>query len=141
MKLRFLLDTNIVSAAFTPEPPPGLLDRLDRHGGGIAIAAPVWHELLFGRDLLPPSRRRKALTRYLEDVVLASYPVLAYDGQAAEWHAGQRARLTRAGRPPAFVDGQIAAVAYVNDLVLVTDNVADFEPFDGLRMVNWLERG
>lgn len=50
--------------------------------------------------------------------------------------AEERARLSKTGLTPSFADGQIAAVAAVNDLTLVTD-VADFENFDGLRIERW----
>jgi len=35
------------------------------------------------------------------------------------------------------VDGQIAAVAQVNGLVLVTANRADFARFESLRLEDW----
>ena len=68
------------------------------------------------------SRRRDAIERYLEDVALASFPILDYDRAAAEWHARERVRLETAGKTPPFIDGQIAAIASVHDLVLVTAN-------------------
>lgn len=37
----------------------------------------------------------------------------------------------------AFVDGQIAAIAAVNDLVLVTRNARDFAAFDALELDAW----
>jgi tRNA(fMet)-specific endonuclease VapC len=36
-----------------------------------------------------------------------------------------------------FIDGQIAAIASVNDLVLVTANKADLRGFRGLRVQSW----
>jgi tRNA(fMet)-specific endonuclease VapC len=66
-----------------------------------------------------------------------SLPVFNYDQPAAEWHARERARLTKIGKTPAFADGQIASIAHVNNLILVTNNVADFQFFDGLRIENW----
>lgn len=75
--------------------------------------------------------------RYIEDVIRASFPVLDYNREAADWHAFERARLSAEGRTRPFVDGQIAAIAYVNDLVLITSNAADFEGFEGLRVRNW----
>lgn len=77
------------------------------------------------------------IERYIDTVVLATFPVLDYDRRAADWHARERARLSALGRTPPFVDGQIAAIAYVNDLFLVTTNVRDFEDFQGLRLENW----
>jgi tRNA(fMet)-specific endonuclease VapC len=113
------------------------MSRLARHGGETAIASIVWHELHFGCARLPVSRRREAIERYLDEVVLASFPVLDYDRAAAEWHARERARLEAEGKTPPFIDGQIAAIASVNDLVLVTANKADFGEFKGLRVEAW----
>jgi tRNA(fMet)-specific endonuclease VapC len=41
------------------------------------------------------------------------------------------------GRTPASVDGQIAAIAAVNGLTLVTQNVTDFAAFEGLDVEDW----
>jgi len=135
--LKYLLDTNVVSEPLRPDPAPKLLDHLRRHEGETAIASIVWHELQFGCARLPDSRRRAAIERYLEKVVLASFPILDYDRRAAEWHACERSRLTAAGKTPPFIDGQIAAIASVNDLVLVTSNKADFRGFKELRVQSW----
>jgi tRNA(fMet)-specific endonuclease VapC len=35
------------------------------------------------------------------------------------------------------VDGQIAAIAYANDLILVTVNTRDFAPFKDLQVEDW----
>jgi len=56
---------------------------------------------------------------------------------AAEWHARERARLTRAGTPPSFVDGQIAAIARIHDLEIVTTNGKRYEVFEGIRVRDW----
>lgn len=111
--------------------------HLRDHEGEMAIPALVWHELRFGCARLARSRRRAAIERYLEDVVSASFPVLEYDWRAADWHALERARLVAAGRTPPFVDGQIAAIARINDLILVTSNASDFRQFKGLRVRCW----
>lgn len=88
---------------------------------------------------MPTSRRRTALAEYLRLSVRPSFPVLPYDEAAAEWHAGERARLARAGKPSPFVDGQIAAIAVVNGLTLVTQNVRDFIHYAGIRIESWVE--
>ena len=137
MSLKYLLDTNIVSEPLRPRPSRAVLRRLGSHEGEVAIGSIVWHELLFGCARLPASRRREAIERYLEDVVLASFPILDYDRAAAEWHARERVRLEATGKTPPFIDGQIAAIACVNDLVLVTANKTDFRGFKGLRVEGW----
>jgi len=135
--LKFLLDTNIVSEPLRPAPAQAILDKLRRHRDEIAIDAVVWHELRFGCHRLPPSAKRDAIQRYLDQVILPSMPILPYDQRSAEWHAVERARLAAAGKTPPFVDGQIAAVAPVNGLALVTRNMADFAHFQGLRVIDW----
>ena len=135
--MRHLLDTNVVSEPLRPEPSPGAFRRLSEIDDEAAIGAPVWHELRFGCARLPPLRRRERFERYIDTVVLPNFPILEYDREAADWHALERARLSALGRTPPFVDGQIAAIAHVNDLILVTGNSGDFLGFQGLRLESW----
>ena len=137
MSLKYLLDTSIVSEPLRQSPSRAVLRRLRQHGSEAAIASLVWHEMQFGCARLPASRRREAIERYLDEVVSASFPILDYDRTAAEWHARERARLEAAGRTPPFVDGQVAAIACVHDLVLITTNKIDFRAFKGLRVESW----
>ncbi|MBP6016165.1 MAG: type II toxin-antitoxin system VapC family toxin [Candidatus Promineofilum sp.] len=139
MSLAWLLDTNAISEPLRPAPNVHLLHRIGENEGQIAIAAVVWHELLYGCRRLPKSKRRDAIEQYLFDVVRPTMPILPYDAQAAQWHAAERARLAQTGRPPSFADGQIAAIAAVNNLTLVTANLSDFADFRELKTINWLE--
>lgn len=136
MALHYLLDTNVLSEPMRPAPDPGVMDRITEAGSSVATAAPVWHEIQFGWLRLPPGKRRRAIEAII-DAMAAALVVLPYDTGAAAWHARERARLTRLGRPPPFVDGQIAAIAAVNHLVLVTRNVRDFSGFTGLEIESW----
>ncbi|MFN0171162.1 MAG: type II toxin-antitoxin system VapC family toxin [Bryobacteraceae bacterium] len=140
MTLRYLLDTSIISVPVWKEPDSRVLDRLNAAGPECAIASPVWHELTYGCNRLPKGRRRSTLEAYLRDVVRGSFPILPYDEAAAAWHAAERAQLESAGRPTPFVDGQIAAIAHVHGLILVTANDRDFTIFAGLRVENWSTR-
>lgn len=137
MTLKYLLDTNIVSEPLRPTPARGIVRRLRRHEEEVAIPSIVWHELRFGVERLPSSRRRDVIEQYLERVVRASMPILDYDAAAAEWHARERARLAAAGQTPPFADGQIAAIASVHGLVLVTSKGEDFKRFQGVRVASW----
>ncbi|MEN8220302.1 MAG: VapC toxin family PIN domain ribonuclease [Pseudomonadota bacterium] len=92
--------------------------------------------MLFGCQRLPVSRKRQKLEQYLYETV-AKLPILPYCLEAAEWHAKERARLSLIGKTPPFVDGQIAAIAKVNDLIIVTANVSDYQTFSGIIIENW----
>ena len=137
MTLRFLLDTTIVSVPIAKQPDRRVLRKLQQHGIYCAVAAPVWHELVYGCHRLPLGKRRAALEDYLYKVVQPSFPVLAYDEEAAAWHGRERARLEGSGKIAPFVDGQIAAIARSKSLTLVTTNAKHFESFEGLQVVDW----
>ena len=137
MSLTYLLDTNVLAEPLRPQPNAGVLAGLRSHAHEIGTASVVWHEMWYGCRRLPPSARRQAIEDFLLQVVGASIPILPYDQRAADWHAVQRARLAAAGKTPRFADGMIAAVAFVNDLTLVTRNVRDFQFFEGVRLETW----
>jgi tRNA(fMet)-specific endonuclease VapC len=137
--IKYLLDTNVISEAIKLTPNENVMRNLEVHEANIATASPVWHELKFGCKRLPVSRKRAMIERFLSDVIWPTLEILPYDEAAAEWHAEQRALLTNAGKAPAFTDGQIAAIAKVNQLILVTRNTSDYEGFSDLEVENWHE--
>jgi tRNA(fMet)-specific endonuclease VapC len=134
---RYLLDTNVLSEPLRPRPRQRIIERLHENRSSTTTGAPVLHEMAFGYLVLPPSRRRRAIEEYLVQAVRNVMPILPYDQGAAEWHAAERARLTALGLTPPHFDGQIAAIAAVNGLVLVTVNTADFQHFQGLEVEDW----
>jgi len=133
---RWALDTNALSEAARRRPHKGLQRFLERHGPACAIPAPVWHELWYGCVRLPAGEHRAVLLEWLSDV-RQSMEILPYDGEAATWHASERARLIARGRTPDLTDGAIASVACTRGLTLVTANVADFAVFEGLEVLDW----
>lgn len=135
--MRYLLDTVTVSRAFSEHTNPDLVRTIKQYENECAIAAAVWHELYYGCQRLPAGRRRRVLQTYLERIVRIAYPILPYNEACAEWHATERARLAAEGRTVPFADGQIAAVAFVHGLVLITKNTRDFEGFSGLVIEDW----
>ena len=137
MSIRYLLDANVLSEPIKSEPDPRTLESLAEHEGELATCSGVWHELCFGAARLSASKKRKAIEAYLEEVVGSTLPILPYDQEAASWHALERARLSRRGRPPSAADGQIAAIARAHDLILVTANGKDFRRFKDLVVEDW----
>jgi tRNA(fMet)-specific endonuclease VapC len=134
---RFLLDTNILSEPTKLQPNSAVMRKLERHYRSVVTASVVLHELLFGCYRLPASRRRQSLEEYIASLLERSVTILPYDASAAHWHAAERSRLAQLGRTPPYLDGQIAAVAAVHNLVLVTNNIADYSDFQNLQLENW----
>ncbi len=135
--MKYLLDTNVLSESVKTSPQKSVLNLTERHQHEIVTAAPVWHELFYGCQRLPVSRKREILESFLHDVLKPNMTIFPYDERAAEWHAKERARLTSLGQMPSFVDGQIAAIAKVNGLILVTRNTSAFKKFSGLKLEDW----
>jgi tRNA(fMet)-specific endonuclease VapC len=136
MSLKYLLDTNVISELMRPVPNPTITERVEFHKSEIAIASVVIHELLYGCLRLPESKKRQSLLNSINKSAL-SKPVFDYDSRAAQLHAQERARLSKLGKTLAFADGQIASIAASNGLILVTNNVADFQYFENLKIENW----
>lgn len=139
MTVQFLLDTNVISEINKKVPNEFVVAKMNLNEGKVATSSVVIHELLYGTLRMPPeSVKQRLLLDYLTELT-SRMTVLDYDLNAARWHAEERARLSKIGKTPAFVDGQIASIAVCNGLKLVTRNVSDFQDFDGLFIANWFE--
>ncbi len=110
-----------------------------KYDGQLATAATVWHELVYGVAALPDSKRKAQLQNYLSALLKGRLLILPYEQAAAEWLVGQKADLKSSGKVVGYQDGEIAAVAAVNQLTLVTRNIVDFQYFKSLRVENWFD--
>lgn len=138
-RIKYLLDTNILSEPARKKPDNNVMQRFAQYDGQYVTAAIVWHELLYGRELLAKSKRKTELQSYLLTLQNSGLIILPYDHKAAEWYAKQRAVLKEQGKIPAYADGEIAAIAAVNNLTLVTRNTDDFSDFKKLELSNWFD--
>lgn len=133
----YLLDANILSERTKPVPDENVLKCLNQHIDYACTSATVWFELLSGIELLPEGRRKTQLNLYIGRLEQFGLPVLPFDKDAARWLAVESARLSIIGLTPAKSDSEIAAVAVVNGLRLVTRNTKDFDFFAELLLENW----
>lgn len=90
--MEYLLDANVISESIKTSPNRGVLKLLGKHQHEISIAAPVWHELKYGCERLPSSRKKEIIATFLNDIVKPNLPIIPYDDMAAGWHAIERAR-------------------------------------------------
>jgi tRNA(fMet)-specific endonuclease VapC len=137
LTLLYLLDTSTVSRIAAPIPDYGVESRVQEHADDCAIASIVWLELLYGFERMQAGARKQRLNAFLHEFVAATFVILPYDEAAAAWHASERVRLEKQGMTPPILDGQIAAVAAVNGLTVVTANVRHFETFGGITIDDW----
>lgn len=133
--MTYLLDTNICIYALKNRPPQ-VLDRLRTVGmASVALSVITVLELRQGAE---KSQQRAANHERL-DFFLAPMKILAFDEEAALVGARIRAHLERHGTPIGDYDSLIAAQALARDLILITNNVREFERVPGLQFENWAE--
>jgi predicted nucleic acid-binding protein len=123
----YLLDTNVVSELRRPRPHRGVLVWLNGvRGSDVHIAAVTIGELQAGIEITREQDPSKAveLESWLA-LVARSYDVLNIDARVYRRWAQLMHRRSR----DLSEDAIIAAVAAVNDMVVVTRNIRDFEPF------------
>jgi tRNA(fMet)-specific endonuclease VapC len=136
MQPRYLLDTSIISELTKAIPHRGVTQAIATHEAVCAIGAPTLEELRFGWARLQPGSRKTWLGHWLDDL-FDKLPVLAYDTEAANWLGVERARLASLGRSAPRTDGEMAAIAATNGLVLVTRNRKDFLGYTDLLLEDW----
>lgn len=130
--LRYMLDTNICIYTLKARP-AGVRAQFKQHYRKMAISTVVLGELLYGAE------RSQNSERALADVegLAARLIVLDFDPPAAAHAAQIRAELANKGTPIGPYDALIAGHARSQGLILVSNNLREFERVEGLRLENW----
>jgi predicted nucleic acid-binding protein len=135
---RYLLDTNIISDATKPSPSKSLLAWFgDQADEDLFIASLTIAEIRRGLLEKPAGRKRNELEAWFfgpdGPLELFAGRVLPFNERAALIWARLMAEGTAKGRPRSALDMIIAAIATVNDCIVVTANEKDFP---GIEVVN-----
>lgn len=133
MLIKYMLDTNIVIYVIKRKPIE-LLDLFNLHAGQMSISSITLAELLHGAE---KSAKPEHNMRQVEDFI-SRLEVLEYGIKAAAHYGSIRANLERQGTPIGVNDLHIAGHARSEGLVLVTNNMREFERVDGLCVENWV---
>ena len=136
--MSFLLDTCVISEVVKPSPNPAVLAWLAaQEEASLFISVLTLGELRRGVERLPASRKREALTAWLESELSARFSgrILSIDeAVAAQWGVMQ-ARAERAGARLPAIDSLIAATAMAHHLTVVSRNIQDMEA-SGVSLLN-----
>lgn len=131
--IRYLLDTNIVIYVIKRRPIE-VLSRFNANATRMAISAITLAELMHGAE---KSSQRDANLAVVEDFC-SRLEVLPYGMKAAQHYGAIRAALERDGQTIGVNDLHIAAHARSEGLVLVTNNLREFERVPALELENWI---
>ncbi len=125
-----VLDTNVLSEILRPKPAEPVVRWLDEQPAATVFVTTVTQaEILYGVELLPEGRRKRALIRIVEEIFREDFAgrVLPFDAPAARAYAEIAAARRRKGRPISQFDAQIAAICRACGARLATRNTQDFE--------------
>lgn len=131
--LRYMLDTNICIYTMKNKPEE-VRAAFSRHNGQMCISSVVAMELFYGAE---KSVRSKEALAGVESFI-ARLTILDFTSEAAAHAAQIRAELQKQGKTIGPYDTMIAGHARSEGLVLVSNNLKEFERVDGLRLENWV---
>lgn len=132
--MQYLLDTNICIYLIKKRPPE-VLEQFRQHAPqDVAISTITLFELEYGAQKSQHVQHtQKALAGFFLPL-----SILDIDRPAAAEAAVIRARLERNGMLIGTYDLLIAGLARSRNMILVTNNIKEFERIDDLRLENWV---
>lgn len=133
----YLLDINILSELMRPMPSELVLNWLDEHGDFYICAITV-AELLFGAYRMADGKKKQ---RYLNEIhAMTEHEflgrILPFDSHTTQRYTTITAMRLNMGKPIHTLNAQIASIASVHGLTLVTRNIKDFLYIDDLVLIN-----
>lgn len=133
--MTYMLDTNICIYAMKNKPEK-VLQRLKAEiNSGICISSITLAELEHGvKRSSDPVKNEQALLRFLVPL-----SILPFGSAAASEYGEIKAYLQSKGTPIGPMDMLIAGHARAEDVILVTNNVREFERVPELEIENWAE--
>ena len=131
--MKYMLDTNICIYSIKNKPQQ-VIEQVRRHiQDGICISTITLAELKHGVEKsLYPERNNTALLQFISIL-----DILDFDGNAAVEYGKICAELQKKGTPIGTMDTLIAGHARAEGLILVTNNVREFERVPDLKIENW----
>lgn len=133
--MRFLLDTNTIIALLGKKSDALTQRFLECSEGDIAVPSIVAHELFFG------AYKSQKVSFNLETIrlLLRDFDVLPFDEEDSREAGELRAELKIIGKPIGPYDVLIAGQARARGLILVSNNVREFERVPGLQLEDWMK--
>lgn len=135
----FLLDTNVLSE-FNRKGAPD--ERVKRwleaaDSESLYVSVLTFGEIRFGVELLPHSKRREQLERWLEYDLQEWFEgrILPVDRLITDGWGTLRAQAQLKGRPLSVIDALLAATALHHNLTIASRNASDFAIVD-LAVIN-----
>lgn len=132
--MKYLLDTNICIHFFKGK--YNLIERIEQVGlSNCAISEITLAELVFGAEnSLNPQKNQEIIDKFSGQITIL--PIF----DSISRYGKEKARLRKAGILISDFDLFIGCTAIENDMIMVTENIREFERISNIKIENWIIR-
>jgi tRNA(fMet)-specific endonuclease VapC len=132
--MKYLLDTNICIHLFRGK--FNLISKFEQIGlSNCAISEITLAELVFGAENSDnPKKNQEIIEKFTSQITIL--PIF----DSIYLYGKEKARLRKSGIMVSDFDLLIGCTAIENDLIMVTENVKEFERISDIRIENWISR-
>lgn len=132
--MKYLLDSNICIHFFRGK--YNIFEKLNEVGlGNCAISEITLAELVFGAEKSNnPKKNYKLIEKFISQLTIL--PIF----DAIPTYGKEKTRLQSAGKLISDFDLLIGCTCIENDLIMVTENVKEFERIEHIKIENWVSR-
>ncbi len=132
--MKYLLDSNICIHFLRGK--YNIIEKLNEIGiDNCAISEITLAELVFGAEKSDnPKKNHKLIEKFIGQ--LSILPIF----DAIQTYGKEKARLQSEGKMISDFDLLIGCTSIENDLIMVTENIKEFDRIKGIRIENWVKR-
>ncbi|WP_442794592.1 type II toxin-antitoxin system VapC family toxin [Pelobium manganitolerans] len=132
--MKYLLDSNICIHFFRGK--YGIIDKLDKVGlENCAISEITLAELVFGAEKSAnPIKNHNLIEQLISQ--LSILPIF----DAIPMYGREKVRLQKLGKVISDFDLLIGCTAIENNMIMVTENIKEFERIEKIKIENWVNR-
>ena len=132
--MKYLLDSNICIHFLRGK--YNVIEKLNEVGiDNCAISEITLAELVFGAEKSNnPKKNHKLIEKFIGQ--LSILPIF----DAIQTYGKEKARLQSEGKMISDFDLLIGCTSIENDLIMVTENIKEFDRIKGIRIENWVKR-
>ncbi|MCK5135636.1 MAG: type II toxin-antitoxin system VapC family toxin [Bacteroidales bacterium] len=132
--MKYLLDTNICIHFFKGK--FNLIEKLEKIDlKNCAISEITLAELVFGAEnSLTPQKNHDIIEKFSEQITIL--PIF----DSISLYGKEKARLRKSGTMISDFDLLIGCAAVENELIMVTENICEFERISDIKLENWVAR-
>jgi tRNA(fMet)-specific endonuclease VapC len=132
--MKFLLDSNICIHFLRGK--YNIIEKLNEVGlDNCAISEITLAELVFGAEKSDnPKKNHKLIEKFIGQ--LSILPIF----DSIQIYGKEKARLQSEGKMISDFDLLIGCTSIENDLIMVTENIKEFDRIKGIRIENWVKR-